>query len=102
MEQRLKHHLNKLHQFDTERRGWLVLSGFVVIAVLGVIFGWNLVVQSHLIWVIVSAGLTISVVWWYWTMKLVRHLISSKTDEYLILSEIIQGIQEVKQDVKNL
>lgn len=102
MEQRLKHHLNQLHQFDTERRGWLVLSGFVVVAVLGVIFGWNLVVQSHLIWLVVASGLTISVVWWYWTMKLVRHLINSKEDEYMILTEIVEHIHSIKEDVKKL
>jgi uncharacterized protein (DUF2062 family) len=102
MEQKLKFRLNQLHQFDTERRGWLALSGFVVTAVLGVIFGWNLVVQNHLIWLVVAAGLTVSVIWWYWTMKLVRHLLHSKEDEYVILSEIVKEIRQVKEDVKTL
>lgn len=102
MEDRLKKHLNQLHAFDDERRAWLFLSSFVIFTVLGVIFTWDAVIHSKIIWLIVTAGFIVSVVWWYWTMRLVRHLIDSKHDEYKLLSDIIQMVRDVKLDVKNL
>jgi uncharacterized membrane protein YhaH (DUF805 family) len=102
MESRLKKHLDKLHSFDNERKGWLALSGFVVTAVIGIIFSWKTVIDYHLLWVIISGGFTLLVIWWYWTMVIVRHMIESKTSEYIILHEIIESIKEIKEDVKNL
>jgi hypothetical protein len=102
MDHRLKTHLEKLQSFNRERLGWLALSSFVVTAIIGIIYGWNLVVENHLIWLILSGGATLLVVWWYWTMMVVRHILESKTSEYIILHEIIKDIQEIKQDVKNL
>ena len=102
MESRLKKHLDKLHAFDNERRAWLVLSAFVVIAVLIIILGWDAVTHSKIIYLVGTIGLVLSVTWWYWTMRLVRHLLESKTEEYTLLSEIVQMVRDVKNDVKKL
>lgn len=102
MESKLKKHLEKLQSFNRERIGWLALSGFVVAAVIGIVYGWNLVVDNHLIWVILSGGFTLMIIWWYWTMVVVRHMLESKTCEYEVLIDIIKDIQEIKEDVKNL
>ena len=99
---KISSHINKLHQFDSERKAWLGLSVFVIAVIVGIVFGWNLVVQNHLLWLVVAGGLTISSVWWYWTMRVVRHLINSKHDEYVILQDIVDSIAEIKKDVKNL
>ena len=102
MESRLKKHLDKLHAFDNERRAWLVLSAFVVISVLIIILGWDAVTHSKIIYLVGTIGLVLSVTWWYWTMRLVRHLLESKTEEYTLLSEIVQMVRDVKNDVKKL
>jgi len=102
METRLKKHLDKLQNFNNERKGWLALSGFVVAAVLGIIYTWKSVVDNHLIWITISGGFTLLVIWWYWTMMIIRHVLESKTSEYEILHEIIVSIQEIKEDVKKL
>ena len=100
MEDRLQKHLDLLKHLDYERRRWLLVSVFVVAAVLGVIYDWNQVVESKLAWVMVSGGLTLTVVWWYWTMRVVRHLIEAKQDEYYLLSDIVQSIRVIKVDIK--
>ena len=69
----MKNHIEKLQNFDRERKSWLVLSAFVSIGAIGVIFGWNAVQTNHLIWVVSSLGLVIAVIWWYWTTRLIRH-----------------------------
>ena len=102
MESRLKKHLDKLHAFDNERRAWLVLSAFVVISVLVVLGEWHNLEHTNLTYAVGAIGLVLSVTWWYWTMRIVRYLIASKTDEYLILSEVVQMVRDVKYDVKKL
>ena len=99
MNKKLQKHIEDLHQIDNQRKGWLVLSAFVSAAVLGIIFGWNWVREYHLIWIIVSAGLTVSVVWWYWTMRLIRHLIQYKVTESEILHDIVQDIRYIRNKV---
>ena len=98
----MKNHIEKLQNFDRERKSWLVLSAFVSIGAIGVIFGWNAVQTNHLIWVVSSLGLVIAVIWWYWTMRLIRHLIEHKIVESTILQELVEDIRHIKEEVKNL
>jgi hypothetical protein len=100
MENKLKQHLNQLHRYNKERKGWLVLSGFVAATVVGIIYNWNIVIESHTAWLFGSAGFTLTVIWWYWTMKVIRHLIQAKTDEYMILSEIISDIKIIRKNIR--
>jgi ABC-type bacteriocin/lantibiotic exporter with double-glycine peptidase domain len=98
----MKNHIEKLQNFDRERKSWLVLSAFVSIGAIGVILGWNAVQTNHLIWVVSSLGLVIAVIWWYWTMRLIRHLIEHKIVESSILQELVEDIRHIKEEVKNL
>jgi predicted membrane channel-forming protein YqfA (hemolysin III family) len=99
MNKKLRKHIEELHIIDSQRKGWLVLSAFVASGVLGIIFGWNTVQEHRLVWAVVSLGLIISVIWWYWTMRLVRHLIHYKVTESEILTDIVQDIRYIKKEV---
>jgi hypothetical protein len=98
----MNNHIETLKKFDQERKSWLVLSAFVAVGILGIIFGWNAVQTNHLIWVVSSLGLIIAVIWWYWTMRLIRHLIEHKIFEAVILQDIVEDIRHIKDEVKNL
>lgn len=98
----MKKHIELLEKFDQERKSWLVLSSFVAAAIVGIIFGWNVVQTNHLIWLVSSLGLTIAVIWWYWTMRLIRHLIEHKIFESTVLQDIVEDIRHIKDEVKNL
>jgi len=97
---KLKQHLARLKKFDTERKGWLILSAFVVVSVIGTIFNWKFIIDEHLVWLIISIGFSLAVCWWYWTMKLIRHLLESKTVEYEILDDLVITLRDIKEDVK--
>lgn len=100
MNTRLKKHLEELRSLDAQRKGWLVLSGFVAVGVLGIIFGWNWVHQHHIVWIVVSLGLLLSVIWWYWTMRLIRQLLSHKSTEAEILNDLLTDIKDLKKDIR--
>jgi ABC-type bacteriocin/lantibiotic exporter with double-glycine peptidase domain len=100
MKTKIKKHIEELHIIDSQRKGWLVLSAFVASGLLGIIFGWNAVQQYHLVWLVVSGGLIVSMIWWYWTMRLINHLIHYKVTESEILSDIVEDIREIKNEVR--
>ena len=99
MENKLKKHIKELRQIDRERRGWLYLSGFAVVASLGIIFGWSHILESRLAWEMASIGLTIAVVWWYWTMIIIRHIIQYRVEETEILQSIVIDVRSIKEEV---
>jgi ABC-type bacteriocin/lantibiotic exporter with double-glycine peptidase domain len=100
MKTKIKKHIEELHIIDSQRKGWLVLSAFVASGLLGIIFGWNAVQQYHLVWLVVSGGLIVSMIWWYWTMRLINHLIHYKVTESEILSDIVEDIRMIKNEVR--
>ena len=102
MVKQLKKHIKEIERFDRNRIFWLRLSGFVVISILLVIVDWAFLGVNGIYWILVSSGLVLSVVWWYWTMKLVREILSHRMIELDILTGLVSDIQEIKQDVKKL
>lgn len=94
-------HIEQLKKFDRQRKNWLRLSAFVVIAVLGILWDWEVIKQYRLAWWFGAAGLVISVLWWYWTMIVIRLLIEHRRDETEILYEIVRDIKEIKKDIQD-
>lgn len=100
MEKKLSKHQAHLKAFNKQQKGWLVLSAFVVIAVCDIIFNWSSVTENYLIWIFATCGFLVAVVWWYWTMRLIRQLIDHRVEEAEILQDIVVDIQDIKQSVK--
>jgi hypothetical protein len=102
MVKELKSHLEKIKKFDNDRILWLRLSGFVAIAILVIIFDLTFFKVEGVHWILISIGLILSVCWWYWTMKIIRELLSHRLAEVEILHNIVLDIREIKEDVKKL
>lgn len=92
-------HISDLKYFDNQRKAWLVLSAFVILAVLGIIFEWHKIESSVWLWTLGTSGIVVSVVWWYWTMRLIRGLLEFKIEEANLLSDIITDLKEIKQNL---
>jgi len=91
-----------LLRFDAERKFWLAISGFFAAAVIAVIYQWNDILSSHLVWITASVMLTISVIWWYWTMRVIRTILRHRHSEIEILHDLIVDIKEIKTEVSKL
>jgi hypothetical protein len=102
MDKKLSRHLKNLKLFNNQRKAWLALSAFVVLVIGKVVFDQTILENHHYVWAMISIGLTISVTWWYWTMRLIRQLIDHRRDESEILYDIVASIRDIKEDVKNL
>lgn len=99
MENNIKIQINKLQTFNKQRKLWLALSVMVSILSGIIIFDWNIIYHYKLEWMAVVAGLTISIAWWYWTMKLAKELIAIKISDRIILQEIIEDIKYIRKEI---
>lgn len=99
MDSKLFNNLKDLNNLNKERIFWLRISAFVSIVVLITIFNWTFLIQSNLIWVVASVGLITTVIWWYWTMSIIRKLIGFKTIETELINELISTVREIKTDI---
>jgi len=98
--ERLKKHLAGLKQIDTQRRWWLVLSAAVVFTIGYITFEWHFVHTTDYSWLIIGATLVTAAIWWYWTMRVIRHFIDFRKEETEILIDIIKEVREIKDEVK--
>ena len=105
MIQKVKDHLSSLNDINKQRQQWLKFSALIFLAAIGVIVGWNFLTQIHtaiLWWAFISTALTVCMVWWYWTMGIIRKLMSHQKESLSIITELIIEIKEIKVDVKHL
>lgn len=98
----LTKHAKKLEKFNQERVFWLKLSAFVCIVILLILADWNILRVSDYIWYFVIAGLTVAVLWWYWTMRIFRHILTHRVEELVILKEIVEDVKDVKNELKKI
>lgn len=99
MDQKLINNLKDLDGLNRQRTFWLRMSSLVVFVVVLVIFNWDYVVSRDLLWVFVSSGLIITIIWWYWTLSIVRKLIAFKAEETALLYEIIKDLKKFNNNL---
>lgn len=92
----VKKHQDALNRLEQQRVLWLRLSGFVATVIIAIIVQWNSIHGSKLQWVVTSIGLTLSVVWWYWTMSVIRQIIKFRISEARVLADIVGDVQNIK------
>ena len=96
----IKAQIEELRELDKQRIAWLRISGFVAVAIIAVIVDWHYVKNTGWGWLLVSTGLAVSAIWWYWTMIVVRKILHQKSLESEALIDLINDIKEIKQEVK--
>jgi hypothetical protein len=99
---KLKNHIKDLQHIEIQRRWWILLGAVVTATVGYIIFDWQFVLDLKLGWLFVTLSLIAAVVWWCWTMRVIRHFIDFRKEETEILLDIVREVREIKDEVKNL
>lgn len=89
-----------LESLNRQRRLWMVFSSVVFFGIIGLIFYWQQLDSmkwSYTWWAVGSVGLIVALNWWYWTMSLIRRIISHQLNIVGILTEITIDIKNVKE-----
>ncbi len=98
----LINHLQKLKQFKTQSICWTRASILVSTLVIAIGVSWNWIVSHHLIWTVATLGLIVAVLWWYWTMNIIKTVIKYREEETNLLTELILDIREMKESLRKL
>lgn len=99
MENQIQTQIQTLRQFEKERKLWMALSAIVLVSVLGIIFDWTTIYQYKLEWLVGAGGLLLTIVWWYWTMRITKELITIKIKDREILQDIIEDVKHIRKEI---
>jgi ABC-type long-subunit fatty acid transport system fused permease/ATPase subunit len=99
---KLSRHLNDIKAIDKQRRYWLMLSIFVVTMVTYIVIDWNQISNNQWqLWPIGLMALITTIVWWYWTMRVIRTLLNHRQEEVEILQDLVLDIKDIKKNVRD-
>ena len=99
MKENLQTHIKKIHDLEKDRIFWLKISGFVAVLMISLIASWEFITDNKINWTLISLGLIISAIWWYWTMKIIREHLKLRKEEIDILQDIVFEIKEIKKTI---
>lgn len=99
MENKIQTQIQNLKQFKKERKLWMALSAIVLITMTGIVLDWPSIFHYKLEWVVGGFGILISMAWWFWTMRIVKELITIKIQDREILQEIIEDIKHIRKKI---
>ena len=94
--------ITSLKKLNFERKVWLAFSSIVCLSILLIIVDWSCIQTLHLQSYVIAAGFIVSISWWYWTMRLIRIILSHRQEEFEILQQIVEDIREIKKDIPKL
>jgi len=96
----LKKHLKEIEKLQFERKAWLVLSAFVIVSVIYLIFNFHDLSMYHHLVPVGILGIILCVVWWFWSMRIIKKLMTHRTEEIEVLISIHESIKEIREDVR--
>lgn len=94
--------LKELDKLNQHRKRWLILSALVIISLSFILYDWIFLKEENILWAIGTIGLMLSIAWWYWTMRMIKILISHRFGETEILKDLYQDIKEIRADIKKI
>lgn len=100
----IDNHEKFLEKINKQRHYWL-WSSFVFCFSIFLIFGWDWIDDlrsKHIWWFIISLMLIVSINWWYWTMRIIRKVITYQAVEYKLLKSISDDLTFFKKELSEL
>jgi hypothetical protein len=95
----LENHLEEIKKINAQRKAWLVLSVLGYISAGAVIFDATRLDELHILWAVISLGIMLSVVWWYWTMSIINKVLTHRTNEIAVLIDLYDEVKSIKKDI---
>lgn len=95
--------LNKIKKYEKQRKLWMFLSVVFVSFILGIAIEWQHLVELNRIdiWLTIVAILVITgMAWWYWTMHVLKNILSERQGEIELLIDVTNDIKTIKEEVK--
>ena len=92
-----------LWRINKQRKLWIKIGFIGLILFISAFIVWEYIFPNiTFLTCIVCCGLLLIVTWWCWTMKVIKQLITFKVTETAIITEIIDELQQVNEEVSKL
>jgi predicted cation transporter len=92
--------IKNFDKIERQRTLWIRFSIIVVLLLAIIILDWSHIVNNNKhLWFIFSLGIVLSATWWYWTMRLVKIIITTKKELLNIMLELTSNITETRSEI---
>ena len=105
MQKFLEEYSNYLKNINVQKQTWLIISIWFVILLVTLFLEWHNISEfnSPYLWALVCAGLiSISAIWWFWTMRIISTILHHIRRELVILEDIVIDVKKMKTDIEKL
>jgi len=96
---------NFIRNYLIQKKSWIRFSIFFVILILLAILEWEQIMNlkyQPVQFFIFGFFIIVSVIWWYWTMSMIKKLLTMRQLEVKILEDLVKDINQVKKDIQNI
>jgi len=96
---------NFIRNYLIQKKSWIRFSIFFVILILLAILEWEQIMNlkyQPVQFFIFGFFIIVSVIWWYWTMSMIKKLLTMRQLEVKILEDLVKDIKQVKKDIQNI
>ena len=100
MAKNIKQYIKEFEKIEKQRIAWLRLSILVAIAMLAIVLDWTYISNNQHLWFLFFLGLGLSIVWWYWTMMLVKKIIRIKQELLHLVVDLTENISNTRSEIK--
>jgi predicted membrane channel-forming protein YqfA (hemolysin III family) len=102
MAENIKQYIKEFEKIEKQRIAWLRLSILVAIAMLAIVLDWTYISNNQHLWFLFFLGLGLSIVWWYWTMNLVKKIIRIKQELLHLVVDLTENISNTRSEITKL
>lgn len=89
-----------LKALEAQTAAWIVLGVAAIIFYPIVFINWELIKTLQLIVPLGLAAIAGTMIWWFWTMKIVFTLLKLQREESMSLDEILKEVKAIRQEVQ--
>ena len=89
-----------LKALEAQTASWIVLGLFAVLFYPIVFFNWELINRLQLVIPLGFVAIAGTMVWWFWTMKIIFTLLKLQREESMSLDEILREVKAIRLEVQ--
>jgi hypothetical protein len=89
-----------ISELQEQARGWVVLGISVVIFYPVIFFNWDIIQRFNLLLPLGLVGISGTMIWWFWTMRIVFKLLSLRSEDTLRFDEILTELKTIRKELQ--
>lgn len=89
-----------LRALEDQAARWIILGISAVIFYPIIFLNWSFIDKYNLLIPLVALAVAGTMLWWFWTMRIVTTLLKLQRDESMSLDEILKEVKAIREEVQ--